>query len=268
MNVLSYNKAYSLYPRTTFDERETLLTPRNPEHRDIRFHAIQKYRDRGWRVMQQPSLRNEPFYAFGSRWIGDRHSWVIDLPPVPTVAPPPTPRSRPLADDPVAATNWTLINPLKPSIEYYTVTGADLQYDYVLSDLEVFVYLRESLWNHLLAQYIMETSELYRQLDYINQYNVRVWSVRFLVPSHHCLTSTHSLDADFVDRCIMDYRARMQAEERQPVFYQDHPNHVSHLQRRFMWTKIDNGVGALAHLDASHFRADFDTVKRERILPF
>jgi hypothetical protein len=63
MNVISYNRAYSLYPRTTFNERETLLTPRNPEHRDIRFHAIQKYKDRGWRVMQQPSLRNEPLYA-------------------------------------------------------------------------------------------------------------------------------------------------------------------------------------------------------------
>jgi hypothetical protein len=175
MNVISYNRAYSLYPRATFDERETLLTPRNPEHRDIRFHAIQKYKDRGWRVMQQPSLRNEPLYAFGSRWIDDRYSWVIGLPPLSINAPPPTPLSRPLPQDPVAVTNWALINTSEPIIDYYVVTGADLQYDYVLSDLELFAHLREKLWHNLLAQYTREISKESRQLSPANQYRIRTW---------------------------------------------------------------------------------------------
>lgn len=81
MNVITHNKAYSIYPRATFIERRSLVYNRSENSLEGR----PKYEQRGW--IQIPFLEahdyNNPFSSFarGSRRIGDNKCWTIDLYP-------------------------------------------------------------------------------------------------------------------------------------------------------------------------------------------
>lgn len=81
MNVITHNKAYSIYPRATFIERRSLVYNRSENSLEGR----SKYEQRGW--IQIPFLEahdyNNPFSSFarGSRRIGDNKCWTINLYP-------------------------------------------------------------------------------------------------------------------------------------------------------------------------------------------
>ncbi|VDC03935.1 unnamed protein product [Peniophora sp. CBMAI 1063] len=84
MNVITHQRAYSLFPRATLIDRVTLAinTAGEGERWDI---ARQKYANRGWRVVDlgNESLALEESTDFQSmdRWVGDSETWTVPLLP-------------------------------------------------------------------------------------------------------------------------------------------------------------------------------------------
>ncbi|KAJ7590234.1 hypothetical protein C8J56DRAFT_1140083 [Mycena floridula] len=81
MNVITARYAFALYPRLTFIYRQSLVCPTpgsDPQP------ALEKYRQRGWRLITQPTIFmvTETSYDFRalSRFIGDRRCWTVKLP--------------------------------------------------------------------------------------------------------------------------------------------------------------------------------------------
>ena len=80
MNFISYDNAYSLYPKETFETRRSLVFDPGGPGRDS---ARQKYIDRGWTMITEPSAFDQtdvrsPLRG-GSRWVGDGRSWKLTL---------------------------------------------------------------------------------------------------------------------------------------------------------------------------------------------
>ena len=81
MNIITHDKAYSIYPWATFIERRSLVYNRSENS----FKGRSKYESRGW--IQLPYLEaydyNNPFSSFarGSRRLGDHKCWTINLLP-------------------------------------------------------------------------------------------------------------------------------------------------------------------------------------------
>lgn len=84
MNIIAYNTAYSLYPRSTYENRRALLM-RTPAPSDRHYQAIKKYEKRGWKMIQSCSeclhSGQNDLSAFGEmeRYIGDKYTWTIPL---------------------------------------------------------------------------------------------------------------------------------------------------------------------------------------------
>ncbi|OCH90000.1 hypothetical protein OBBRIDRAFT_693748, partial [Obba rivulosa] len=79
MNVIAYDKAYSLYPRATFEDRCSLVCRPEGPQQDV---ALAKYEARGWKMHSLPFfLRHNHRHAFrlGPRSISDADSWAIPL---------------------------------------------------------------------------------------------------------------------------------------------------------------------------------------------
>jgi len=89
MNFISHEKAYSLFPRASFEDyhaailKESGLVPRKTRA------ALQKYAARGWTmfgIYEDVSHLSE--LSEGSRWIGDRSTWTVPLfPKLPKLPP-------------------------------------------------------------------------------------------------------------------------------------------------------------------------------------
>jgi hypothetical protein len=82
MNLITHNKAYSIYPRATFFERRSLTHL----HPTKDFKALLKYENRGWTLVHSfhPKDYASPSssFAVGPRRLGDKRCWTIDLLPV------------------------------------------------------------------------------------------------------------------------------------------------------------------------------------------
>ena len=82
MNLITHDKAYSLYPRPTFEERRSLVYRGNTPERE---RALKKYEGRGWTIVkkitkEESQDRRSAFYA-GLRYLGDRKCWTVPLNP-------------------------------------------------------------------------------------------------------------------------------------------------------------------------------------------
>ncbi|KAL8850395.1 MAG: hypothetical protein Q9221_004627 [Calogaya cf. arnoldii] len=78
VNIISWNKAYSVYPMTTFiQKRGYLLQPLD----DYSTSLVIKYTNRGWKIQEtmwpEDERLNHPIQQF--RRIGDRYTWTILL---------------------------------------------------------------------------------------------------------------------------------------------------------------------------------------------
>lgn len=86
MNIITHDKAYSLFPRATYDgdNMRSLRTPSAAWHSYTR-KALQKYASRGWEILEDASLEDcsDPNSAFpqGLRHIGDSKCWTITISP-------------------------------------------------------------------------------------------------------------------------------------------------------------------------------------------
>ncbi|KAJ7037081.1 hypothetical protein C8F04DRAFT_953147 [Mycena alexandri] len=78
MNVISHEKAYALYPLSTFIAHEALILKSPGSDQEA---CRQKYIDRGWSMIELPPVRGELAHDV-VRWMGDHFTWTIPLPPL------------------------------------------------------------------------------------------------------------------------------------------------------------------------------------------
>ena len=81
MNLITYDKAYSIFPRATFGERRSLIFVQDE---DLAAMARAKYEQRGWSFIEAYQVpTNDPLSSFakGSRHLGDSKCWSITLHP-------------------------------------------------------------------------------------------------------------------------------------------------------------------------------------------
>lgn len=111
MNCIAFDAAYSLYPQATFESRRSLCMA-SDVNRDAQFA---KYARRGWQPTMFVSRRKKRairalFHPDDTRWVCDRHSWVL---PLDTSDLQSRPRlsstSEQFAWDPVVYNSWELI---------------------------------------------------------------------------------------------------------------------------------------------------------------
>ena len=79
INVISWNKAYAIFARSTFLDFKTYsLKPLDP----FFIESLRKYHRRGWQW--EETLRRQDYSSTSSlqplRRIGDKHTWIIHLP--------------------------------------------------------------------------------------------------------------------------------------------------------------------------------------------
>ncbi|KAH9948727.1 hypothetical protein B0H21DRAFT_844604 [Amylocystis lapponica] len=109
MNVISYEKAYALYPRATFEERRSFICAKDSLPQEI----IEKYSTRGWEMMEWLKLpeaqrnKDNRTFRFGLRRVSDSQSWIIAL-DMAGVVRPSSAFLPPLLQDPVGTASWKL----------------------------------------------------------------------------------------------------------------------------------------------------------------
>ncbi|THU96193.1 hypothetical protein K435DRAFT_755079 [Dendrothele bispora CBS 962.96] len=88
MNFISHSHAYSIFPRTTFHNRGSIKLAHthkmySREAKANYVKALQKYRERGWSVVDFPSAfdyyRENSEFLIGTRRVGDSACWTIPL---------------------------------------------------------------------------------------------------------------------------------------------------------------------------------------------
>ncbi|KAK7678738.1 hypothetical protein QCA50_018320 [Cerrena zonata] len=142
MNLITFDKAYCLYPRATLEDRTSLIcTSRDDE---VIERVYDRYRERGWTMVtsyEQVEPLTLPSLQVGlPRSIEGGYTWVITLPcDFYNLILPVTPRSTPLTSDPVSASSWTLVenNEAGPHMKFGNITHPQLFYAYVLSTTRV-----------------------------------------------------------------------------------------------------------------------------------
>ncbi|TFY80353.1 hypothetical protein EWM64_g3656 [Hericium alpestre] len=92
-NFITHEKAYSLYPKATFEDRRTLLFKPANRLKPATQRAIEKYRQRGWKILYNapphwydiggpkpgPDDPKDSALECTSRWADDGLTWVIPL---------------------------------------------------------------------------------------------------------------------------------------------------------------------------------------------
>ncbi|KAA1473491.1 hypothetical protein DENSPDRAFT_839966 [Dentipellis sp. KUC8613] len=107
MNFISYEKAYSLLPLTTFEERQCLVLASGARAMDS---AIDEWEPHGWEIEALEPYPREP-----RRFLDQGHCWVLSFNVsglASSCVPPEGPVWGPLPSDPVDTTIWKL-RPLK-----------------------------------------------------------------------------------------------------------------------------------------------------------
>jgi hypothetical protein len=80
MNLITHNKAYSIFPRATFKDRCSLMF--ESKVRDSMVKARDKYEKRGWTFVEGYEIQqHDPLSGFrkGIRRLGDSKCWSISL---------------------------------------------------------------------------------------------------------------------------------------------------------------------------------------------
>ena len=82
MNVITDDKAYSIFPQATFEERRSLVLVKDTE---AEMMARLKYEGRGWqfinKIEDNESRDRLSSFARGPRHLGDSRCWTIQLQP-------------------------------------------------------------------------------------------------------------------------------------------------------------------------------------------
>lgn len=105
LNVIAWDTAYALYPRTTLEDKHGLFL----DSIVARDGDVTEWKPRGWTFHQYLSSVQYDSAFEVARWIGDSQSWVLKL-PTKGVDPPSAvnPSSQALTKDPSYITSWTI----------------------------------------------------------------------------------------------------------------------------------------------------------------
>lgn len=128
MNLITHEKAYSIFPRATFDERRSLL--QLPMKRSRRQMATTKYAARGFNVVYKISLDefDNPHSSFshGKRHLGDEKCWT--LPILPNLELP--------QSGTIETNSWALLynGSLHPNMVATAFVSSTLRYGYLVVD--------------------------------------------------------------------------------------------------------------------------------------
>ncbi len=146
MNVVAHDKAYSFFPKATFEERCSLLRYRRfGGDTLIRDLAVQKYARRGWSAIDPSTLYRPLLGAFslGERYVGDPACWMVPVHPTLEL-----PRGT------VEGNSWHMSawSPnLMPHLIATTLMSApELKFRYTLSLYELDI-VKERIWPHVLS---------------------------------------------------------------------------------------------------------------------
>ena len=139
MNVISYNAAYCLYPRATFEERRTVAMSVSTYGEA---EALGKYAIRGWKILYDiwAHEENKPqssFYMHQIRWVDDNKSWVIPLDLTGVVMRPPlSATSDTFTWDPVVQNSWKLVRKKSDGLlmTYCVAKSTVFRYNYLIAD--------------------------------------------------------------------------------------------------------------------------------------
>lgn len=135
MNIITYEKAYCLFPYATLEERRALIVATDGPGQGP---AMEKYRERGWEMLLSLSSRErnsrDPSIPFGFRFLGDRHTWTLPL-DLNGVALPRAINSgsSALSHDPAIATSWVF--------KYVPDDGGDVDFKSVEDDRLLYTHL-------------------------------------------------------------------------------------------------------------------------------
>ena len=75
-NIITWNKAYALFPYETFIEHKTLLLKQTDSWTES---LLLKYERRGWKVKMWDELTELEKWDNLKRSVGDQHTWQMDL---------------------------------------------------------------------------------------------------------------------------------------------------------------------------------------------
>jgi hypothetical protein len=81
MNLITHDKAYSIFPQATFEDRRSLIFVKDG---DSMVKAREKYEERGWTFVEGHDIhQRDPLSEFGIgiRRLGDSKCWSISLYP-------------------------------------------------------------------------------------------------------------------------------------------------------------------------------------------
>lgn len=88
VNFISWNKAYSIFPRATLLFHETVLLTKPGDYDEPQLSRnLAKYRQRGWRLRTESVISNSPYHRHPlgdpdkcqNRRVGDSGTWVMRL---------------------------------------------------------------------------------------------------------------------------------------------------------------------------------------------
>ena len=79
MNVISYEMAYSLYPRASVHNHRTLVCEINVSSAQTQAAALKKYEDRGFALVKKTTTPIDPDFPAGVRFMGDAQCWSLPL---------------------------------------------------------------------------------------------------------------------------------------------------------------------------------------------
>lgn len=111
MNIIAFDRAYCLYPRTTLEDRFTLVCTTRDD--DVIEGVYKRYERRGWTIIcgiyTVPFFTSDPSLHTGTQWINDSLTWLIPLsPPLVDDVVRYNSHIASFARDPVSITGWTL----------------------------------------------------------------------------------------------------------------------------------------------------------------
>lgn len=132
MNILTYDTAYSIFPRAIFEDRIGLaLLCSEPSCNES---ALRKYQHRGWTISQHVSNAElgAPTFVFAPklRYVGDALCWKIPI--LPTFHP-----EQPCCYD-IKSNSWTMCynSRLTLTMTYKVVASPRLQFSYLIESDE------------------------------------------------------------------------------------------------------------------------------------
>jgi hypothetical protein len=156
MNLITHEKAYSLYPHATFEESRSLVISTEGSKQES---ARSKYAERGWtmvRTAQDEDIRNaRSDFTPNRRHIGDSRCWTIPILP-----------KLDVNEDLMATNTWELIyNPVleledpgdllcvnmkwtgrvEPKLKFMILRLENLRYSYLVVDKSVQNFLTPAL---------------------------------------------------------------------------------------------------------------------------